>query len=88
MISLTISVPDDLRDFVDRRARETQHASPTEYVEELIREDQRRVEHQRLEELMLEGLDSGQPIQITDLDSHFAQKKNALLSRINRATRQ
>lgn len=87
MASLTISVPDDMREFVDRRTKETQHASPTDYVRALIQEDQRRAEHERLEKLLLDGLDSGKPIPIENLDEHFAQKKNALMARMKQAVR-
>lgn len=87
MASLTISVPDDMREFVDRRTKETQHASPTDYVRALIQEDQRRAEHERLEKLLLNGLDSGKPIPIENLDEHFAQKKNALMARMKQAAR-
>lgn len=84
---LTISVPDDLRDFVDRRAKETRHVSPAEYIQSLIRLDQGRAEQERLEQGLLEGLDSGPPIPITNLDAHFAAKKQALLDRMNKANR-
>jgi antitoxin ParD1/3/4 len=87
MTSMTISVPEDLRDFVHRRASETMHSSPAEYVRALIQEDQLRAEQQRLEKLLLDGLDSGNPIAIPDVDDHFAQKKNALPARVKQATR-
>jgi plasmid stabilization system protein ParE len=37
-------------------------STPSEYVRELIREDQKRRAQQRLEELLLEGLNSGDPV--------------------------
>ncbi|HEY2588459.1 MAG TPA: hypothetical protein VGI81_22145 [Tepidisphaeraceae bacterium] len=51
--------------------------SPTEYIQALSRQDQQRAEQERLERLLLEGLDSGTPRAVGDLDDYFAQKKRA-----------
>jgi antitoxin ParD1/3/4 len=83
MASLNVSVPDDLSEFVDRRMKETRHATPTDYVRALICEDLKRAEHERLEKLVADGLDSGKPIPIDNLDDYFAGKKDALSARIN-----
>lgn len=88
MASLTLSVPEDLRDFVDQRAKETRHGSAGEYIHALIVEDQRRCQREQLEKRLLDGLDSGNPIPIENLDEHFTQKKNALLARMKQAARQ
>jgi antitoxin ParD1/3/4 len=87
MASLTIVVPDDLRDFVDRRIKEAPHASPTDYISALIREDQNRSNREQLEKRLLEGLDSGEPVPIENLDAYFAQKKKSLLARVQQAAR-
>lgn len=65
MATLDIPLPDDLRRFVDERARQMHHASPTDYVRALIREDQRKAAQARLEEKLIEGLDSGEPVVVT-----------------------
>jgi antitoxin ParD1/3/4 len=83
MASLNISMPDELRDFVERRTKETHHATPTEYIRSLVREDQKRAEQDKLEKLLLEGLDSGKPITVADLDGYFAKKRQVLLERFN-----
>ncbi len=83
MASINISMPDELRDFVERRTKETHHATPTEYIRSLVREDQKRAKQDKLENLLLEGLDSGRPISATNLDGYFAKKKQALLKRVN-----
>ena len=62
--------------------------SRNEIAPSLIREDQRQAEHERIEKLMLEGLDSGQPIEIDNLDAHFAEKKAALRSSMIQVNRQ
>ena len=83
MASLNISMPDELREFVERRTKETHHATPTEYIRSLVRDDRKRAEQDKLEKLLLEGLDSGRPVSVTDLDGYFAKKKQSLLERIN-----
>ncbi len=75
MGSLNISMPDELREFVDRRTQQTHHATPTEYIRSLVREDQKRAEQETLEKLMLEGLKSGRPIAVDDVEEYIARKK-------------
>lgn len=82
MASLNISMPDELRDFVNRRTKQTNHATPTEYIRSLVREDQKRTEQEKLERLLLDGLDSGKPVVVRNIDDYFAKKKKALLSRM------
>lgn len=59
MASLNVHMPPELREFVDKRTREGRFSTPTEYVRHLIREDQGREAHRRIEELFLEGIESG-----------------------------
>ena len=80
--SLNVSMPEELRKFVTKRSKQTQHATPTEYIRSLVREDQKRADTEKLEKLLLEGLDSGTPTTVDDLDRYFAKKKKALLKRI------
>jgi antitoxin ParD1/3/4 len=82
MASLNISMPDELRDFVTDRTKQTNHATPTEYIRSLVREDQKRAEDERIQQLLLDGLDSGKPITVKNLDDYFAKKKKALLARM------
>lgn len=56
MATMNISLPDDLRDFVDAQVREHAYGSSSEYLRELIRR-QRDIE--RLRAALLEGMESG-----------------------------
>lgn len=56
MQSMNISLPDPLKDFVDGQIATGRYSSASEYVRELIREDERRKAQERLEVLLLEGL--------------------------------
>ena len=65
-VTLNISMPPSLGEFVKRRMAATGYDNTSEYVRHLIREDQKREEEERLEALLLEGLASGKPIAVTD----------------------
>lgn len=85
MASLNVSMPDELKDFIERRTKESHFATPTEYVRALVREDQKRADRERLEKLLLEGVQGGKGIELKskeELDAYFAKKKQALLERL------
>jgi antitoxin ParD1/3/4 len=82
MAIVNISLPDKMKEFIDERVNEGRFSSASEYFRDLVREDQKRKAQERLEALLLEGLDSGQPIDVTD---EYIQKKRAeLLERMER----
>jgi antitoxin ParD1/3/4 len=56
MQSMNISLPEPLKDFVDGQIASGRYSSASEYVRELIREDEKRKAGERLEALLLEGL--------------------------------
>lgn len=58
MTSLNISLPEMMRVFVDEQVAFGGYGTASEYVRELIREDQKRKAQQRLETMLLQGLDS------------------------------
>jgi len=61
MTSMNISLPEELKEYVEAQTQ-TGYSTPSEYVRELIREDQRRRAKERLDALLLEGLNSGDPM--------------------------
>jgi antitoxin ParD1/3/4 len=72
MSSVNISLPDSLRAFVKRRAEEQGYEDVSDYFRDLILKDQERQGEARLEKLLLQGLDSGEPIEVT---SEYISKK-------------
>jgi antitoxin ParD1/3/4 len=58
MESMNISLPEPLKKFVDHQIAEGRYSSASEYVRELIRADEKRKAGDRLEALLLEGLNS------------------------------
>ena len=82
MTSLNISLPQTLKDYVEVQVRESGYSTPSEYVRELLREDQRRRSEQKLEALLLEGLRSGNAIEVTP--EYLENKRRQLVERYGR----
>ena len=59
------------------------YSSVSEYVRELIRAHQKRKSEERIDALLLEGLDSGQPIPVTP--EYGEEKKRRLTERLGKA---
>ncbi len=60
---MNVSLPDELKEFVEGQAQHG-YSTPSEYVRELIREDQKRKAREKLEVLLMEGLTSGDSIPV------------------------
>ncbi len=65
MTSLQLTLPESMRTFVEEQAAKGGHGSADEYLRTLIREAQQREAKQRLEAMLLEGLE-GEPIEVDD----------------------
>lgn len=59
MSTLNISLPEEMRAFVDEQVARGGYSTASEYIRGLIREDQQRKAQQELEEKLLEGIQSG-----------------------------
>ena len=68
MQTMNISLPDQLKEFVDEQVGSGKYSSASEYVRELIRDDERRRAQDKLEALLMEGLQSGKPSEMTKKD--------------------
>jgi antitoxin ParD1/3/4 len=68
MQTMNISLPDQLKEFVDGQIGGGRYSSVSEYVRDLIRDDEKRKAQERLEALLLEGLRSGEPTEMTRRD--------------------
>ena len=62
---MTISLPEDLKQFVKKRSRTAHFGTPSDYIRGLIREDLQRLEQERLEVELMKGLKSGKGIPMT-----------------------
>jgi antitoxin ParD1/3/4 len=84
MASLNISLPKTLREYIETQVREGDFSTPSEYLRSLIREDQKRKAVGRIEALLLDGLASGEPIEVNQA---FWDKKRLALTSRRRKTR-
>jgi antitoxin ParD1/3/4 len=86
MQSMNISLPDPLKQYVDGQISTGRYSSASEYVRELIRADEKRKAEDKLEALLLEGL-QGEATALTPDDwqairqEAIAQVKKARKSR-------
>jgi len=63
--TLTISLPDSLKEFIEREVETKGYGNVSEYVRGLLREAQEREANQRLEALLLDGLNTGGETAVT-----------------------
>jgi antitoxin ParD1/3/4 len=62
--TMTISLPEDLKQFVKKRSLTAHYGTPSDYIRGLIREDLQRLEQERLEIELMKGL-TGKGIPMT-----------------------
>lgn len=85
MDTMNIALPESMKHFVQEQVTAGGYSSASEYVRELIRADQKRKVEDRIDALLLEGLDSGQPIPVTQ--EYWDEKKRKLTERLGKAIR-
>jgi putative addiction module antidote protein, CC2985 family len=68
MQTMNISLPDGLKDFVEAQVGSGRYSSASEYIRELIREDEKHKAQDKLDTLLFEGIQSGQPTEMTRQD--------------------
>jgi antitoxin ParD1/3/4 len=74
MQSMNISLPEPLKQFVEGQIASGRYSSVSEYVRELIREDEKRKAEERLEALLVEGLE-GKEAALTRKDWNDIRKE-------------
>lgn len=68
MQTMNISLPDQLKDFIDDQIGSGRYSSVSEYVRDLIRNDEKRKAQEKLETMLMEGIQSGKATQMTRQD--------------------
>jgi antitoxin ParD1/3/4 len=81
MQTMNISLPDPLKEFVDHQIAEGRYSSVSEYIRELIRDDEKRKAEERLEALLLERLENEES-ELTRRD--FADIRKEAIARLKR----
>lgn len=83
METMNIALPGSMKAYVQERVAEGEFRSVSEYVRDLIRADQRRRHEERIDQLLLDGLGSGEPVEVDE--AYWESKKRALAARTRRA---
>lgn len=68
MTSINISLPESMKAYLEEQVASGSYGTVSEYIRELIRQDQKRKAEERLETLLLEGLDSSPATAMTAQD--------------------
>jgi antitoxin ParD1/3/4 len=80
---LNISLPNQIIDFIERQAIADGFNTPSEYVFHILLREQERIgQQERVESLLIEGLDSGASIEVTD---DWWNSKRAALDALHRS---
>ena len=74
MQTMNISLPDEMKAFIEARMANEGYASASEYLRALIREAQQRRAKQELEAKLLEGL-QGPPVKMTRKDWNAIERE-------------
>ena len=84
MQTMNISLPDPLKEFVEHQIADGRYSSVSEYIRELIRDDEKRKSQERLEQMLLEGL-AGESTEMTrqDWNDIHSEALSVLRGRIN-----
>jgi antitoxin ParD1/3/4 len=80
MTTMNISLPDAMRAFIEQKVTQGGYSTASEYIRQLVRDEQKRAAKERLEELLMEGINSGPSVEITP--EYWAEKKAKLLKLI------
>jgi antitoxin ParD1/3/4 len=65
---MNISLPEAMRKFVEKQISEEGYSTASEYIRALLRDEQKRKAKAKLEELILEGINSGESTPMTAQD--------------------
>ena len=81
MTNINVSLPEQMREWIESRIRAGRYGNLSEYVRDLIRRDQEREANERLEALLLEGLESLDAGKVAEITPEFWEKKRLDLIR-------
>jgi len=82
MTSFNISLPRTLKQYIEKQVAGGTYSTPSEYVRELIRDDQKRRAREKIESALLAGLGSGPAIEINA--DYWARRRKELRERHKR----
>jgi len=79
MTTLNLSLTKSQREFVEAQVAEGGYGSASEFIQTLIEESQKQKAREKVEALLREGLNSGDPIEVTP--EYWEKKRRRLAAR-------
>jgi antitoxin ParD1/3/4 len=83
MTTINISLPEQMRLFVEEQVTAGGYSTTSEYIRSLIRQDNERKSKEQLDNLLLQGLASGESIEVTE--QWWDEKRAALMTKIQQS---
>ncbi|MBW4532742.1 MAG: type II toxin-antitoxin system ParD family antitoxin [Pleurocapsa minor HA4230-MV1] len=80
MKSINISLPEEMRIYIEEQVAIGGYSTTSEYIRQLIRQDRQQKAEKQLEQLLLEGLNSGEASPMTAKD--WAEIRQAVTDKI------
>jgi antitoxin ParD1/3/4 len=81
MTTVTITLPESLKEYVAKQVKSRRYGDTSQYFRKLLRQAKEQQEaDERLEALLIAGLDSGKEIEITP--EYWGRKKEAIMTRV------
>ncbi|OUL17407.1 addiction module antitoxin [Nostoc sp. T09] len=81
MSSINISLPESMKVFVEEQVTQGGYGSVSEYLQDLISQDQKRKTQEHIEDLLITGLESGEVIEVND--EWWEEKRTHLINQIH-----
>ena len=81
MSNINISLPESMKAFIEKQVAQDGYGSVSEYLQELITQDQKRKMQEHVEELLIVGLESGEAIEVND--EWWQQKRTHLINQLH-----
>lgn len=78
--NMSISLPVRMKRSIQEVAREDYYGTPSDYIRSVIRDDLKRRDQEKLEQMLLDGLNSGKPVEMTP--QKYEKLRKDLRSRI------
>lgn len=80
MATMNVSLPDELKEFIDRQVAENNFMTSSEYIRSLVRKEHGLA---KLREMVAEGLNSGPTIPVDD--AYFMRKRERIRNAVRKA---
>jgi antitoxin ParD1/3/4 len=80
MTILNISVPESMEAFINEQIVQGGYNDANEYILHLLRQEQEQSQAAQVEALLLEGLESGKPIEVTE--DWWERKRTTLMQQL------